>query len=486
MWKIDIKAPFGGYSPRWFKNTNSTYGNSNQANAMTNIDMSDPSALKQGYAGITLTGNDNLTAEMVDITESSYSFALGIENTALLHFINSAIVDSDSMVNFPHTIAGSSVVGYSVYQSVLGSFYFYKTNSGADIGKVDNLDGTPTYDDDWGSTEDDNLEVKTGAKYPVTGINVNDLSYMVFGNIQYMGYYDGTTLDVQAMDFGDGKVVSDMSATNDYVYVSVNDGEGEYTHTKGIIYVVSDPTSTTWVDTINVNGKIGATIAKDGIVYVFHKKNASDEVTLSYINGNRLEKILTFGSTSYDFDDLPRYGQVTIWKDLIIFASGTKIYSFGQIAEGQNNILFSNLAPEHTKDIGAVANTGGKLYVSSSNGSDEHDISYYSGNTVTADYTSLVFNTSDGDSLSMIDSVTVYTNALVSGASCDLKIYKNQGQTLAKTITIDTAGKTRHVSRELGLNGMEDFKIVLDWSGGSASNLVDIRKISIKGHNYEY
>ena len=423
----------------------------------------------------------------VDITESDRSFSLGIENTALLHYMSSTEVDADFLVNFPHTIAGSSVVGSSVYiDTNLGYFYFYKATGGADIGKVNNLDGTPTYDDDWGSTEDQALEVSTGAKYPVTGIDINDSNYMVFGNIQYMGYYDGTTLDVQAVDFGDGKIVADMTSTNDYVYVSVNTNVSENRHTKGIIYVVSDPTSTTWVDTINVNGKIGATIAKDGIVYVFHQKNASNEVTLSYINGNRLEKITTFGSTSYDFDDLPLYGQVTIWKDLIVFASGTKIYSFGQIAEGQNNILFSNILPKYTKDIGAVANTNGKLYISSSNGSSTHDVSYQSGNTVTADYTSLVFDTSDGDSLSMIDSVTVYTNALVSGASCDLKIYKNQGQTLAKTITIDTVGKTRHVSRELGLNGMEDFKIVLDWSGGSASNLVDIRKISIKGHNYEY
>ncbi|NCD00375.1 MAG: hypothetical protein EOL95_11850 [Bacteroidia bacterium] len=481
MWKIDIKAPFGGYSPRWFKNTNSTYGNSNQANAMTNIDMSDPSALKQGFGITTVTDNSDLTAELVDIGESDRTFQLAIENTAKLHSLSGTVLDN--LTNFPHTISGTSVVGQSVFLDVnLGYFYFYRTNTGADIGKASNLDGTPTFDDDWGSTTDAGLKVFTGAKYPVTSIDINNSSYMVFGNIQYMGYYDGVTLDVQAIDFGAGKIVSDMSATNDYVYVSVNDAEGENIHTKGIIYVVSDPTTTTWVDTINVNGKIGATIVKDGIVYVFHQKNASDEITLSYVNGNRLEKLTTFDGA------LPRYGQVTIWKDLIMFRSDHKIYSFGQIAEGQGNILFSNISPKYTHtsvDYGAIANANGKLWISSSDNSTNHDLSYQNGNTVTSSWTSLVFNVSNGDSLAMIDSLTIYTNALEANAKCDLKIYKNQGQTLVKTLEISETGKTRHVFRNLGLNDIEDFKIVLDYSSGSATKLVDIRQINIKGHNYE-
>ena len=60
-WKLELKAPFGGYCFDWYNDANNIYGASNEANAMTNIDNTNASFLRQGWAQKTLTNNSQLT-----------------------------------------------------------------------------------------------------------------------------------------------------------------------------------------------------------------------------------------------------------------------------------------------------------------------------------------------------------------------------------------------------------------------------------------
>ena len=111
---ISIDAPFNGFAPAYWENSNGSFGNRNQARAMTNIDMADPTGFKQGAGLSTLTNGTEAGAVTTLIKHiypippsSDLTYAIGGN---LLHSLSSTAVTNAGGV-FPHTINKAAVTG---------------------------------------------------------------------------------------------------------------------------------------------------------------------------------------------------------------------------------------------------------------------------------------------------------------------------------------------------------------------------------------
>ena len=112
-------------------------------------------------------------------------------------------------------------------------------------------------------------------------------------------------------------------------------------------------------------------------------------------------------------------------------------------------------------------------------------ISKLTGFTTDAEWHSILFSLVGGLNKGFIDSITVLTKTLGASARCDLIVLADQASSTGSTLQITGTGKRRHHFTNMGLGGIEDFKIKLDFSNGNATNDCLIRKIIIKGHYSE-
>ena len=144
----------------------------------------------------------------------------------------------------------------------------------------------------------------------------------------------------------------------------------------------------------------------------------------------------------------------------------------------------SQLADGGYATIGALAAPFGTPMVASTDGGSNHRLAQFSGFSIASTWRSIIVPVIKGRKLGFIDKIIVLTKNLATGASCSLKIEANQAQSTSSGMTITTASKRRFVftSKDIGLGKIEDLRIFLDWSGGSASADCAIRKIIINGH----
>src|SRR3990167_2211189 len=110
-WSIIFKNFFEGFSPTWWKNTLSELGNSGQANAMTSVDILDPTYITQGK-GLTALTNGTQAGAVIDLVKfildkavtNDVSYALS--NTKLHQISATTVLNSGEV--FPHTITGAT------------------------------------------------------------------------------------------------------------------------------------------------------------------------------------------------------------------------------------------------------------------------------------------------------------------------------------------------------------------------------------------
>lgn len=497
-WKLNIMPPFKGFANKWFKNSYGTYGYDNQANAMKNIDLTDPNCLKQGF-GIKTGTNGALATlgKIYDMKSVSATFNISVGQTdsthGYLHFLTVDLSSANKLAiadnaSFPHAItnyANGFDYPLGCVRESSNYFYFYNTNAGGEIGRASGLDGTPVLDDDWGST------VPTGKKAlniaPHPAINVDNK--IIFGNGNYLGMYDGTTLDTERYNFssisgiGDCDIV-DLEETSSYIYCGINRGSNAYSlNSIGEICIINKDLQPNdlgifeIVDKIYLKDTLGSMITVNGVMYVFHGDLVNGIYKIGYISGNSVVDILSFDG------GLPQFHQVDFTNDSIYWVAGSKIYSLSIIDEILPKIISYPVSSKYST-IGGISALRGVFVISSTNGTN-HDLSYIDGRTKDCSWTTITKQVSDNRELSIIDNIGIETNVLGSGASCTVSIYINQKSTPERTLTITGEGKSRHTfSGNNYISGVESFYLKFDWSGGSATNLVDIRKITINGHYY--
>ncbi len=479
-WKIEIKAPFGGYCFDWYKDSNNIYGASNEANDMLNIDNSCMSFIRQGYSQQSLGNVSQLDTFFHGNTSRGWVVSTSNELLLLKDF-DTTSESFDSKSGLPLSLGTTSVYRantpkFDTINIDSNYFTFYTKSSGnGDIARSSGYDGTPGIDVDWGST------IPTGkAELKPTYDNNYCLSRylggVVFGNGNYLGKLsDSLVLTPEYIYYGNEEVVFDIESLNGYIYVLTCNDEIRDRITKSTIRLYKkELDEDTELDSFTLNGRISAMIVYNNRLYAFYKYTNSSDNWIGVLNGNIFQDIKKFDG------DLPNSLQCDIYENGILFHNGTKIYHLSQKTVNGEYILTNPISPKYST-INGITSFQNKLIVGSTNGSS-FDVSVYRPRTVSCYWKGITSIVSDPMYYGMIDQIEVDTNKLATGARADLSLYINQEATPSKTFTINTVGETRHVFRNIDLSNIKEFYPYISWTNGSATNLCDIRRIIIYGH----
>lgn len=470
---ITLSKFYAGYSPLAFQNSLSEFGGGGHASVMQNVDVINGDYLTQGPALANLTNGTQASTvtELIQFimdraTANDVGWAFG---TSKLFKISSTAV-----------VNGNTVSGCTEGESLValkGNLYgFYNKSSGGDIFKMP-LD-TETITSNWGST------VPTGAALLQNAPHPSDKKedIMVFGNGRYVGVYiaDQNNLTVNKLDFGNDSEVADVMYSNGFWYLAVNAGVTGTNRSEGQIYLYD---GAALIDTLTDEAgvgmqRIGFLYRINGIIYVAYQDLSSTGFIIGYLNGKSITPLKRFTGT------LPNFQQRTLYKNTILFLSNGLVYSAGAIV-GELPYQLSQIADGGYATVGAIAAPFGTPMVSSTDGAGNFRLAKFSGYDTACNWKSLIFSVVSGLNLGLIDSITVLTKSLGTGASSSMTVETNQGTIVSTANTITTTGKTRHYFTNFGLLAFQDFRVALDWSAGSATNDCGIRKVVIKGHFVE-
>ncbi len=474
-WQIKIDKFYQGFSPLAFNNSLTEHGSAGNASVMQNADIIGGDYLTQGSALSNLTNgtqagvvNETIQFIMDKAVAADVSYAIG---TSKLFKISSTTVASGGTPSWPISVT-NCVEGESIQVLKGNLYYFFNTASAGEIGKYDL---STTFDHDWGST------VPTGAAALQNAPHPSDKKedILLFGNGRYVGTYitATNTLAPTKLDFGNDAVVDDVLYNGGYWYLAVNSGITGTNRTEGQIYLYDgSATSTLLADETGVGTqRIGFIYKLNGIIYVAYQDLSSAGFIIGYIAGSQIKPLGRFTGT------LPNFQQKTLYKNTILFLSSGLIFSAGAIIDSLPFQL-SQIADGGYATCGAIAAPFGTPLVASTDGGSNFRLAKFSGYDIACSWKSIIFPLSAGRMKGYIDNIIVLTKSLGASASCALTIEANQAASTSTSQTITGTNKRKHIFKIFGLAGIEDFRIALDWSGGSASNDCAIRSITINGH----
>ena len=464
---IQFKDFHQGKSPLAHLDNLTEKGNSGNYSVAQNIDIiSKPGILTQGPGLATLT--NGVLTELINFimqTAVADGQTYGIGATKLFRITPTTVSNT---TDWPHTITGATR-GESVAYLKGALYYFYQTN----IGRATGLSGTPTFDDDWGSTFPTGAAALQDAPHPVA--TKEDI--MLFGNGRYVGVYfnNSTTINVSKLDFGTGNEVADVAFNANQWIIAVNAGVSGSNRSQAHIYLYDGSAISSLLDDeANVGlQRIGFLFVLDGVIYAAYQDLSSTGYKIGYLSGRKIKPL------GYFSGGLPTFRQKTLFKDTILFIGGSKIYTSGAVVE-ELPIQMSQLASVGYSTAGALAAPFGTPLVASTDGTN-YKIAKFSGYTTSAYWKSIVIPLIYGRYLGVIDEVVVLTKDMSTGARCDLKLEYNQASETSDARTISSTTKRRFVF-PINKTQVEDFRVYLDWSNGSASNDCPIRLIAVKYH----
>lgn len=484
---ISIEAPFGGYAPAYWENSNAAFGNRNQARVMTNIDMVDPTGFKQGPGLATLTAGTEagaittLLKHILSIPPAADT-TYGIGGNKLQKISSTAVTNAGA---WPHTIDKGGVTGETgeSLSVINGALYYFYNHSGSagDIGKYDL---SAVFDDDWGSTTPIGFAALQNAPHPSVVGNDNVL---YFGNGRYIGYYDpdSNTLSADEFDTPVGGECVDVRYLNSRVYGFFNfPNIAGNNNSTAVIYVWGGVAFSSWDDFPNprFQGKIGAGYAFGSQMFVwFQEVGYTGGYKLGYISGNEIVELCAFSGS------LPNFGQVGEKDGVLIWVSDGLIHRWG--APDRNiPVAHSQYADGGFSTVGAIAAPFGTLMCASTQ-TTSFKLAKFSGYDTNSLWKSLFFQTGP----SMVDQVIVHFSTTAAGARADLtlrgdqslssKALAHEGQTGSITHTNDSGRCYKKFSPMFEVQS--EFSVEVDFANGSTSNPLQIRRIEIFAHTLE-
>jgi len=489
-WRINIDNPsLGGLAPQAFHESYPSFGNKNQAGSMQNMDLTNPGYIDQGPGWAILTNGDSngvvttLIKGIVDSTIASNT-TYGVGGTELYKFSNTTVTSDGT---WPHTIDKAAVTGetgedVAYYKGAL----YYSYNHSGSAGDIGKFDLSSTFDDDWGSTTPTGAAALEDALHPFAN-GGNDILY--FGNGRYVGDYDGTTFDPQALDLPEDASVYDIKWFNDKLWILANRPDlsiGSVNKVTGSIYVW-DGVSSSWELEIPLIGGGGALHVYNGTMFVFYDNSSlapygAGESHIGYINGS---SIVDLGSVN---GALPYYYQVTSYKGFILWIPGNEfVYAWGSGGVGLPNRIFQYSEGSGSAILGGIA-TPFLVPILATNATN---LSKISGVDTDCNWKSLIFDiTGYSKEHSSIDGVRFNFESLGSGARVDWSLVDNAGRTIYSDTVSQVKGSAGNNQHSLttayfplpGLNA-ENFRVELNYSNGSTTQSVKIKRIMVYGTN---
>ena len=466
---ITLKNFSAGYAPLAFSDSLTESGGQGHASVMQNVSVLD-GKLTQGPGLSSLTNGTqagNVT-ELINFildraTSDNVGWAIGA--TKLFKLSSTAVTSGTTISGCTD---GESLV------SLKGSLYgFYNKASGGDIFKMPLA--TETIDNDFGSTVPSGASALQNAIHPSAGKE----DILVFGNGQYVGVYtvENNTLEVDKLDFGSGTVVSDVVYNNGYWWLAVNSGVTGTNRTDSQIYLYDGAaiTSTLSDETFVGVQRIGFLYVIEGVVYIAYQDLTASGFIIGYILGKAVKPLARYSGA------LPTFNKKTLYRNTILLLSNNLAYSAGAFVP-ELPFSLSQIASSTYSTSGAIAAPFGEVLISSTDGGSNFNLAKFSNFDTSCTWKSIVFPLVSGLNKGYIDSVTILTKSLGASASCSLTLECNQNTLTSTAQTITGTAKTRHHFNSLGLTGIEDFRVALNWSGGSTTNDCLIRQIIINGH----
>ena len=489
-WNVRMSPPYGGFAPGYWKNALLSHGNKNHASAMIDVDMTDPTKMTQGPGLAALTNGTQAVAvtttikHILDIPVSTdLTFAIGSNK---LYRLSASTVTNGSAdsITWPYTIDKAVVTGedgesVAYYNGKLYGFY----NHSGSAGDILQYDLAGTIDPDWGSTIPTAAATLQNAPHPSI-VGGDDVLY--FGNGRYVGYYDQstTTISVDDLDLPVGSKVVDLAYPDSLVWAAVNYPNLSGSNANvGYIYTWRGVGISSWEDQplIRFNGTIGAIYVKDGRVFVWYQDLSgvsSGGYKLGVVEGNAIRQLRAYSGT------LPNFAQRGEYQNMLAWISDGKLHVFGAI-DDQLPAFHAIHADGGYATAGALSVPFGTPLISSTDGATNFQLAKFSGYSILSTWKSIVFSAVD----SVIDEVRIYYKSQGASARCDVTVSYNQAasslllQKSGQTGTLTHANDGSYIFKSFYPKlSVQDFRIDLSWTSGSAANPMDIREIIIFGH----
>lgn len=487
-WNVQIDNFLGGFAPAWYKETYPSYGNKNQAGAMTNTDLTNPGYMVPGpglsdltngtQAGVVTTLINSILDENVS---SDVTYGIG---GALLHKISSTTVSSGGSPSWPRTIDKATVTGEDgedvcLYQ---GNLYYSYNHSGTagDIGKYDLAS---TFDDDWGSTVPSGMAALQGDVPHQMIVGGNDTMYIANG--RYVASYDGTTLIPQALDLPTGTVIQSIAWNTDRLWIVANRPNTSGSNKNTASIYIWDGTTNSWEAEIPLMGTAGGCHVKNSVLFFFYQDvSSTGGYKLAYVSGGSVKDLANYTGA------LPTYSQITDYKDFIIWVSGGLIYAFGA-GDTDMPVRMFQLADGGYSTVGALACPFGTPLVASTQ-STSYRLAKFANYDTASTYQTLNFDVTGDTGMSSLDSITITYEPLASGARVDWAMVTNNGVTIiGDNISYSKATAGGHdisLTRVyVPLNGKktENFHVTFNHANGSTSAPVKIKSIKVYGRSHQ-
>ena len=460
--RITINNFLGGFCPLYWKSDYPSYGNKNMASRMKDIDLTDPSAIKQGPNVASLSGS------FTDLIRSIMQTAYAPDETYAIGGAKLYNLSSSGIIGTPITLGGTDPVGEDVKHYHGSVYYTYNHSTAGEMGKDDDVDFLSTV------PSVGKFSLQKGVPHPLE-VGGDDILYV--GNGHLVSTYDVTNdlATESAIDLPDDCVVIDIKYYLQKLYITVNrpnlSGENR---TYQSIYIW-DTVSESWDNEIPRLGKTGGMIKKDGLLFIFYEDITSPgSGRLGYVDGSAIKRVAQFDGS------LPNYYQITEREGYISWVSDNLIYCWGA---GSGNLparLFQFMRGKYDT-VGGIAAPFGKLLVASTDGTN-YDLSKESNYQTDSYWKSMLFFISQGVRKGVITDVYIDFDKLVSGASFTFKLVDDTGTTIySKTISYSTDGAiTKKILRMV--KRAENISVELDWSGGISTAPVGIKSIIIDYH----
>ena len=475
-WSVVLGDFMGGFAPSWYNaGSYPSYGNKNHAGAMTNIDLTAPGFLTQGPGLANLTNGTQASAittllnSILDEAVAS-DVTYGIGGAKLQKISSTAVTNAG---DWPHTIDKAAVTSEDgedvcAYQ---GNLYYSYNHSGSagDIGK---FDLSSTFDDDWGSTVPSGFAALQNAPHQMI-VGGNDVMYIANG--RYVASWDGTTLLPTALDLPTGTVVQSIAWNADRLWIIANRPNTTGSNKNTASIYIWDGTTNSWEAEIKLMGTAGGSHVKNGVLFLFYQDiTSTGGYKLAYVSNGSVQDIANYPGS------LPEFGQITDYKDFIIWVSSGLIYAFGAGDKDLPVRLFQ-LADGGYSTVGALACPFGTPMVASTE-STNYKLAQFSGYDVNCAWKSLMFDVTGETGLSRLATVVWNFEQLASGASMAWSLVNNKGTTIySDTISYAKLGAATSCVYEL--NGLlaENFRVEMNFASGSTSNPVKVKNVKVFG-----
>jgi len=455
-WTLNLNSPFGGYSPAYWTNSYSSIGNSNQANAMVSIDLTDPNVLKQGTGLAVIDTGTNPVGTIKGIMHNvaSANKTYGISATKIYDITATTLTEKSP----DEAITGGEDI--CLYGDKL------KFSHDNDIGSADNP--WANSNQNWWTTTLSGSALQSGEVHQLLVAGTTGLMTVLDGS--WVGSWDGTAdggTTQKAFDTQDSDIHLVSQVYNQNRFWFAGNKPNVAGRNEASIFVW-DGNSDSWDSKINIDGKVGALFVKNGITFVIYTKNLSDTVcTLGYVDGTRITDALNY------YGSLPSWYQVCEYKDFKLWASGTDLMAYG----GGDLNISTRLFKLGTCGAGGLANPFGTPITAAA-----AKLYKLSGYTKTSSWYSPLFDVTGNFRKSRIDKIKFNFDKLETGARVDLTLKNNAGTSL-RTNTVSFTGDGAITTKDwYPAVDAENFQLQLNYANGSTSKTVAIRNIKVEGH----